>query len=1616
MQSSHDRANVVSAPRRGRRLGILLAVLTSAGLVISVPTTTTAVSDPCGTDSNPIACENSQLGTPASVWSVVGTGDPSIEGFATNMSVNHGSTVGFKINTPATSYRIDIYRMGYYQGNGARLVDSISPSAQLPQSQPSCLFDTATRLVDCGNWSESASWDVPATAVSGVYFADLVRTDQKNKSGTSQLFFVVRADESHASILYQTSDTTWQAYNRYGGYSLYYGSPARAYKVSYNRPFITRGCCDESFVFSAEYPMIRWMEANGYDMSYSSGIDTDRSGAALLNHRTFMSSGHDEYWSAGQRASVEAARDAGVNLAFFSGNEVFWKTRWEPSIDGSNTSYRTLVTYKETNSNAKIDPTSIWTGTWRDKRFSPPADGGRPENALTGTLFTVNCCTSTAEQDFSITVPEPLGKTRLWRNTAAATLPPGAVATLSPATLGIEWDEDVDNGARPQGLIHFSSTTEAVTSHLSDDWGNTFSPGNATHHLTLYRAPSGAYVFGAGTIRWSWGLDNHHDSDTSVVDPIIQQATVNLLADLGAQPASLQPGLVLASASTDTTPPVATLASPADLTSALANQPTTVIGTATDTGGVVAGIEVTTDNGATWHPAEGTHDWSYTWVPTTPGAALVAARAIDDSGNIGPTTPARRVTVLRTCPCSVWLPSVGPKVQAVTDTSANELGMKFVATVNGSISGIRFFKGPNNTGTHTGHLWSRTGVLLGSVTFTGETSTGWQQANFATPVPVTAGSTYVVSYFAPVGRYASDPSYFASSGVDSSPLKALANGTDGYNGVYKAGTSGFPIYTYKSTNYWVDVVFNTPPPASPQTTTATAKSATEVDVSWSDVATETAYRVEVSSDGSSGWTPVATVGQNVTTFQDFDLIPSTLYYYRVIAINSGGSSAASPTASATTPPQAPATPSGLSATAVSSTEIQVSWTGVPSETGYVLERSSGQSGWTTAQTTTETSVVDGGLTPRTTYSYRVRAVNSGASSAPSAAVDATTLAATNPPATPTGLSATSTSTQVQLTWNDVPDEEAYEVQRYAGDWITLDTLAANTVTYVDAQDLLPSTTYAYRVIATNGGGSSLPSDVVYVTTLEDPPAAPGNLVVTDTTTSSVSLAWTAGADATSFDIQRSTDGTSWTLAGSSASTAFTDSGLASDTTYMYRVVANNSGGSSPPSAVLTVRTVKFIPPLVPPGNVAVSSTTSTTATLSWTADSPASSFRIERADQGSTNWTTVGTTAQLTFTDVGLAPGTTYQYRIFASDGTSESAASAVVTATTLPGAPSAPTNVVAAAASSTDISVRWSAAAGADSYVVEQSSDGVTWQAGVQVTAPTTSTTFGSLPPSTVMSYRVTARNAGGASAPSVVAAAKTYPRPCPCTIFTPTSRPVAASSSDTTANELGVKFRADVGGTITGVRFYKGTLNTGTHIGHLWTKAGALLATATFAGESASGWQEVLFSTPVTITAGTTYVASYTAPNGRYASDTNFFATSPAGSSPLTGLQNGVDGTNGVYFQGTSGFPKFSYKSSNYWVDVIFSAAAPATPTSLRVSAVTANSVTLAWNPSANAAGYRIESSVDGATGWTLRGSTTPDTATFVDPGLAASTTLYYRVLAVNSAGSSAPSTVITATTSAS
>ena len=130
---------------------------------------------PITTFANPIAIENSLPGTPFALLDLEGTGSENIQGFATKMSVLPGESIDFKVATQSDSYYIDIYRLGYYGGIGGRLIASFSPSVSLPQSQPPCLEDASTGLIDCGNWATSASWTVPADATSGVYIANFVQ-------------------------------------------------------------------------------------------------------------------------------------------------------------------------------------------------------------------------------------------------------------------------------------------------------------------------------------------------------------------------------------------------------------------------------------------------------------------------------------------------------------------------------------------------------------------------------------------------------------------------------------------------------------------------------------------------------------------------------------------------------------------------------------------------------------------------------------------------------------------------------------------------------------------------------------------------------------------------------------------------------------------------------------------------------------------------------------------------------------------------------------------------------------------------------------------------------------------------------------------------------------------------------------------------------------------------------------------------------------------------------------------------------------------------------------------------------------------------------------------------
>jgi hypothetical protein len=1346
---------------RGARAWLLVTTVVVAIALLGIGSgSSAALADPCGTGGNPISCENSKPGNPPSEWQVGNGADPSIVGFATKMSVAPGQTVDFKIKTDATAYRIDIYRLGYYGGNGARKWATITPSATLPQSQPACAFDASTRLTDCGNWAVSASWAVPSTAVSGVYTAVMTRADNSHQN---QIPFLVRDDSSHSDMLFQTSDETWQAYNGYGGYSLYAPSLAgRAYKVSYNRPIGTSG---GDALFDAEYAMVRWLEKNGYDVSYFSGLDTARRGSELLNHRVFLSVGHDEYWSGEQRANVEAARAAGVNLAFFSGNEVFWKTRWEPSIDGSNTPDRTLVSYKETLAGAKIDPSPQWTGTWRDPRFSPPSDGGRPENALTGTLFAVNGYRTDA-----ISVPASYGNLRLWRNTAIASLAPGTSYQFAPGTLGYEWDQDTDNGHRPAGLIDLSSTTVDVPAYLQD-FGGAYAPGTATHSLTMYRASSGALVFGAGTVQWSWGLDSNHSvagGTPAPPDSNMQQATVNLFADMHAQPATLQSNLTPAIGSTDTTAPAATIATPAAGANIQSGSPVTISGTATDTGGVVAGIEVSTDGGATWHPATGRSSWSYTWQSGGFGAVTIKVRAIDDSGNIQ--SPPSSVTVNLACPCSIWTNAATPAVAASADPNGVELGVKFRSDAAGYITGVRFYKGAGNTGQHYVDLWTTTGTLLARAPVSGETASGWQTASFDDPVAISANTTYVASYFAPSGNYALTDGYFANSGYDDAPLHALKDGIDGANGVYNYGSApSFPSSTYHSSNYWVDVVFNTtvPPDTTPPSVVATTP-----------------------AGGSTTFPIGGVVSASFGEGMNASSITSSTFTLRTAQ----GNSVAATVAYNASTRQATLTPSAsLSYSSTYTATVKGGASGVKDKAGNALPSDYTWSFTTLPPPTCPCSIWSNQATPANPASSDTNAVELGVKFRAEARGAISGIRFYK--------GATNTGTHVGSLWTAGGQllARATFTNESASGWqvVTFSQpvpVTANT-TYV-ASYFAPAGHYPETVGMFNANGVASPP--LYA--LQD---------------------GVSGANG---------------LYRYTATPAFPNNGYQSTNYWVDVVYVNNL----PPDT--TAPTITSLSPADGANNA--SSNGSVSATFSEAMDPStltSSSFTLVNA-QGQP------------------VPGT------LSYDSSTNTASLA-------------PTNGLAFQATYT--------------ATVRGGASGVTDLSG-----------------NPLANDRVWSFTTSGPS--------------CPCSIWGAGATPATAASPDPNSVELGVRFRSDVAGYVTGIRFYKGATNTGTHVGDLWTSTGTLLARVTFTSESASGWQTASFDQPVAIQANTTYVASYLAPAGNYSLNQGYFGLQGFDNAPLHALRDGLDGANGLYrYSSTPAFPTNTSQSSNYWVDVVFSPA---------------------------------------------------------------------------------------------
>ena len=662
-------------------------LLLLAMLLMCISPTARAQRPECVVPANAIVEENCRTDgvVDRTVWDSQQFGSPyiigSIEGFANKFSVIPGETINFKIKAANPNFQLEIYRIGYYGGMGGRQIFDPAPSiVGDPSTQPPCArlpnppndgggTQGPASIPDCWNWNTSATWAVPGNAASGLYLARL--SPPGDRDNASHIPFVVREAPSGApaDVLYQFADATWQAYNTYddlGVPSSFYNE-ARA--VSQNRPWRNRSADGAihgpyHWLFDLDLPLIRFLEANGISVGYAGSTDFEASSSLLIQRKVYLASGHEEYWSGPRRTAVENAAAAGTHLLFLAENVAYWKTRWQS--DGNGDPLRVQVVYKEKSpndgsfygGNGQFDPDrnqEDWTGIWRDTRTDmpwtrPPTQPARSSNALTGVT---PAAVTTPEEVADLVVPDAMTGLRIWRNTACAKNPYGC--TLGEANVGFEMDLRADRyyepfvGSQPPGLFSVTATTINTAAPRTFyysvpafvDVADYLWP-SMTIELTLHRKPSGALVFSASMFRWSHGLDSARsvgNADPGAVSGDLQQATINLLADMGVQSGSLQPGLVAASASTDDSAPSSRIV---ELNAATG----LITGTAFDAEGVVAGVEVSFDNGTTWHGAvlsKAAKSTSWSYMSVTPANVTPLVRAVDDSGNLeiahGPDSP-----------------------------------------------------------------------------------------------------------------------------------------------------------------------------------------------------------------------------------------------------------------------------------------------------------------------------------------------------------------------------------------------------------------------------------------------------------------------------------------------------------------------------------------------------------------------------------------------------------------------------------------------------------------------------------------------------------------------------------------------------------------------------------------------------------------------------------------------------------------------------------------------------------------------------------------------------------------------------------------------------------------
>ena len=465
-----------------------------------------------------LAIENAQAGTDK--WRIDLDIEPTkrlnmagfIEGYADTTSARSGQVVNIYANTGSPQWHLEAYRMGYYGGLNARLIWTSETFDQPWQfAEPS--FDRETRM-HAAQWSPSTSITIDDSWPPGSYLLKL----NSSEGGTHYIPLTVRRDDCAASLVVVSAVTTWQAYNPWGGRSLYenFGPGSRfdrSLVVSFDRPYASAYHWGSADFLTHELPLISLIEELGIDTAYVTDIDLHTSALdgdgslhpVLLNRTALLTTGHDEYYSTPMRATLERARDTGINLAFFGANAVYRHIRLEPNSE--SVPYRQLVNYRTADSDPMTNEDPLQsTVQWRNAPLN------QPESALVGVQYFAA----------GITASMKLVNTDNW----------------------VFNDVDLSNGRTLKKLVAIEadglgpSSSEPSNLEVLASSPVIYKNSRYNHAMTYYSADSGAGVFATGTIGWINALDVAEWGDEKV-STFVRGVTTNVLEAFAAGPAGV---------------------------------------------------------------------------------------------------------------------------------------------------------------------------------------------------------------------------------------------------------------------------------------------------------------------------------------------------------------------------------------------------------------------------------------------------------------------------------------------------------------------------------------------------------------------------------------------------------------------------------------------------------------------------------------------------------------------------------------------------------------------------------------------------------------------------------------------------------------------------------------------------------------------------------------------------------------------------------------------------------------------------------------------------------------------------------------------------------------------